>query len=266
MKKIIAAQAIFFLAVSAIAALAVRPAFADTLSPATPSDSCAPSATDIAALQAIENNAALTPAQELSQELALRKKLLGQTISCATADAQTLQATLNAVATSGNGTIMQSQLSGKLDDALNFYSIETAKVNGSGISGTEAIAKEMLAWREANYVPLEGNVNNFILWSENQGLFATAQNRLTQTQRVVDFIENAAPTNNNLDANLQAAQSSLNDAESENTAAATAIMQLQDPDTTLALIQQSLQSLATAYQQFSDLNTLIQTLLPTSSQ
>ena len=261
MKKLIATGAIFFLAGSAVTtAVIAEPALA-----ADTATGCTLPTGGFAAIQAIQNDPTLTPAQELSQELALRKQLLGATLACATQEAKNLQMTLNAVATTDRGTTMQSQLSGKLDDALNFYGIESAKLDGSGINGTQSIAKEMVAWREANFVPLEGDINNFILWSENQGLFTTAENRLTQTKRILSFIENIAPTNGNLDADLQAAQSSLNDAEDENAAAATAIAQIQPPDETLALIQQSLQSLADSYQKFSTLNKLIQVLLPTAS-
>jgi len=228
-------------------------------------DNCALTPADFASLTAIQKNPDLTPTQELNQELTLRRQLLAQTITCATQDAQALQATLAAVSsTAANAPSIQSQLSGKINNAINFYTIESAKVGTAGVSATEAIAKEMLAWRATNYTPLEGDVNNFALWSANQALFATAQTRLTQTVQVVSFIENAAAGNGDLDTALSTAQSSLATAQSENAAAGTAIGQAQLPDQTLGFIQQSLQSLANTYQKFSDLNGLIQKLLPTS--
>jgi hypothetical protein len=225
-----------------------------------PTDTCATiTAADLVSLQAAQG--------DVNQELALRKKLLGQTIDCATQDAQSLQVSLSAVSlvSGSNGDSIKSQLSGKLTDAINFYGIESAKLDGAGVRATEAIAQEMLAWRTANYIPLAGDVNDFVLWSENQSLFQTAQNRLTQTTRVVAFIESAATTNGKLDAALQAAQSAFADAQSQNNAAGLALSQVQPPDQALGLIQQSLQSLATAYQKFSDLNGIIQTLLPTGN-
>jgi hypothetical protein len=228
-------------------------------------DNCAVTSADFASLTAIQTNPALTPSQELSQELTLRRQLLAQTITCATQDAQALQATLAAVSsTAANGPSIQLQLSGKINEAINFYGIESAKVGSAGITATEAIAKEVLAWRATNYTPLEGDVNNFALWSANQALFATAQTRLTQTAQVVSFIENAAAGNGDLDTALSTAQSSFAAAQSENATAGIAISQAQPPDQTLGLIQQSLQSLANTYQKFSDLNGLIQKLLPTS--
>jgi hypothetical protein len=254
MKKILSAVFIFAIA----AGIHTEAARADAI------DVCALTQSDFTALQAIQNNPALTPDQELTQELALRKQLLTQTIACAIQNAQALQTTLNAVTpATPDGAAIQAQLSGKIDDTVNFYNIESAKLNGAGISSSEAIAKEMIAWREANYVPLEGDVNNFALWSANQTLFQTAQTRLTQTQRIVAFIENAAGGNDDLSAGLKAAQSSFSDAQNDNAAAAADLTQLQPPDQSLADIQQSLQALADTYQKFSDLNKLVQTLLPT---
>ena len=226
-------------------------------------DDCSLTTADIEALQAIQNDPTLTPSEELNEELALRKTLLATTISCAVKDTNVLEQTLNA-ATPANqaGAAIQSTLSGKLNDAINFYDLESSKLATVGISGTKAVAQELLSWREANELPLEGQVNNFILWNENQALFQTAQSRLAQTQYVVSFIESAAPSGDLQNA-LSAVIQPLQNAEDDNTQAGTALAQFLPADQSLALIQESLQSLATAYQKFSDLNTLIQQLLPT---
>jgi hypothetical protein len=263
MKKIILLTSVFC-AMMLITVPFVRQAKADDPATTSTSADCTLSASDFANLQAIENNPDLTANQELAQELALRKQLLLETISCATNDAQSLQATLQGISMSGNAAAaIQTQLLGNLTDAINFYGIEEAKVNGVGVSGAEAIAQEMLAWRTANYDPLVANINNFVLWSQNQALFTTAQNRLDQTQRVVEFIEEAA-ANSELQSSYNATYASLQQAQSENQAALMALSQLQPADKSLMQIQQSLQSLATTYQDFSALNSIIQTLLPTN--
>ena len=268
------ASAFFISGSLAFADAGPSPASAPAPSVPVPTDDCAVVApADIAALSAIENDATLTPSQELTRELTLRKQLLSETITCAVQDANVLKETLNAVvlpadggaAVGVNGEAIRSRLSGKIDDALNFYAIESAKVNGAGVSATQAIAKEMLAWRTVNYVPLAGDVTNFGLWATNQALFETAGNRLTQTGRVVTFIEGITTTNGSLQAALEAAQASFTAAQSANAAAGLAIGEAQPADMTLGLIQQSLQSLANAYQTFSDLNGLIQNFLPASN-
>ena len=252
--------------IPALFVLAVGVAHAQTAADAATSASsdCVPSQTDLARIQTVENDPTLTVAQELNQELALRRQLLDQVLSCAVNDAQALQTDLSGIATPDGGSTIQNLLNGKITDALNFYNLEASQVANAGIRGTESIAKDTLSWRTSNYIPIKEDVDDFALWSANQELFSTAENRLTQTQRVVAFIESAAP-NSGLQSSLDAARSSLADAESQDTAAENSLSELQPPDNSLALIQRSLQSLADTYQKFTDLNTLIQTLLPTTT-
>ena len=134
-------------------------------------------------------------------------------------------------------------------------------MNGAGIAGTEAVAQEVLSWRAGTFLPLSENVNNFILWAQNQDLFNTAQTRMTQTQRAVSFLESASP-NADLQTAFDAARSSFNDAESENAAAKAAFAQGLSPDQGLALIKQSLDSLSATYQNFFTVSTAISKILP----
>lgn len=220
--------------------------------------SCPIMASDIDAVTA-------AAAQGLTVELAARKALLIRTISCAQADAQTLQANLNTLAVDGDAKTIQAHLSGQLDDAMNFYNIELGKVDGTGIAGTKAVAAEVLAWRSANYDPLAASVANLTLWAQNQNLFSVADDRLNKVKGVSSFIEQAAP-NTDLENDLATAETLVQSADSENQAALNAMLQSLPPDQALALIQQSLQSLSSAYQQFFDLSTLIQTLLSATPQ
>jgi len=224
-------------------------------------DNCNLTPADFAEITAIQNNPTLTALDEVKQELAVRKDLVSQTIMCAQADVATLQSSLNAATTTtSDAANLQTALSGKLDDANNFYNLELTKLNGAGISGTESIAKDVLAWREGSYEPLAGEVNNFILWSENQSLFATAENRMQQTEQTVSFLEGASG-NTDLQNAFSAAQTSFNAAEAENTQAQNALTQFLPADQSLALIQQSLNSLSETYQQFFALSTIVNNLL-----
>lgn len=204
-------------------------------------------------------------AQTLKDEISLRRNLLNKVIGCASSDAETLQKTLkNIKAQDAVSSAIQNQLDSKLSDAINFYNAESAKVGTAGISGTQNIAKEMLTWRAANYIPAENTVGNFALWSSNQALFTTAGNRLNQTQRIVSFIENVAP-NPDLQNAMSAARESTESALAQNKIVGQLLINLQPPEESAAAIQQSLQSLADAYQKFSDLTNLIQKLLPTTT-
>lgn len=222
---------------------------------------CGISASDIAQITAIQNDPSLTSTQETNQELALRKTLVGETIACAQQEVQTLQTNLASTTVESDAQPLQAQLLGNLNDASNYYDLALTKLNSVGIAGSEAIAQEVLAWRAGTFLPLSENVNNFILWAQNQNLFDTAQTRMTQTEQAVSFLENISP-NSALQAAFDSAQSSFGNAESENAAAKTALAQNLSPDQSLGLIKQSLDSLSTTYQNFFTVSTLINNLLP----
>lgn len=224
-------------------------------------DPCAPSAADLAKLTAVRNDPTLSYSDELKAELAVRKELLSETITCAQTEASNLQASLSALTVTGDAANLSTELSGKLNDAVNFYSIELNKLNTVGIAGSQAIAREVLAYRTGSYDPLAGDANNFIIWEGNQNLFATAQTRMDQTSRAVSFLESATPNNDLQDA-MTSARSKFQNAQSENQAALQALIQFQPPDQSLAIIQESLSSLSDTYQQFFNVSTIIQTLLP----
>jgi hypothetical protein len=139
--------------------------------------------------------------------------------------------------------------------------LELTKLSGVGISGSEEIAQAVLAWRAGTFLPLSENVNNFILWAQNQSLFDTAQTRMTQTGQAVSFLEGTTP-NVALQTAFDNAQSSFNSAESENLQAKAALAQGLSPDQSLALIKQSLASLSATYQNLFTVSTLITNNLP----
>jgi hypothetical protein len=222
--------------------------------------SCTPDPSLFTHIKAIQNDPTLSYLEEIKAELAVRKQLLAATITCAKSDAETLKTSLTAITPSQNFVTLQSQLAGQLDEAMAYYDLELQKSNTAGLSGTQAVAKDLLSWRESNYAPLAENVSNFILWSQNQAVFTVAASRLGQVKSLVGsvpFSENAE-----LQSDLQESIVSLQSAQDENTKAGQAFSQSLPPDQTLALIQQSLGDLAATYQHFFDISSLVQTLLP----
>jgi hypothetical protein len=234
---------------------------AAVVAPAIIADGCGVTEADVAQIAVIQNDPTLGYIDEIKQELALRKLLVGETIDCAEQEVQTLQARLASTTAPSSAQQLQSQLAGDLNQASGFYSNELAKLNIVGIAGTKEIAQEVLTWRAGTFLPLGENVNNFILWAQNQNLFSTAQVRMTQTQHAVAFIEGATP-NQALQAALASAQSSFNDAQNENTEAETALSENLSPDQTLGFIKQSLSSLSDTYKGFSSVSTIIGTIVP----
>jgi len=225
---------------------------------------CTIAASDVAAIAAIETDPSLSASEELTQELAARKALLSKVIACAENNVTEQGAALNNITVPSAASNVQSILAGKLNDATNYYNAELAKVSTAGIAGTKEIAQEVLSWNTANYDPLAEEIANLDLWSHNQALFTTAQNRMNQTNNIVSFLESAGQ-NTALEGDLSTTQADFQSALAEHNVAENALAESLPPDQALALIQQSLADLATAYQDFSTINNLIQTLLPTNA-
>jgi hypothetical protein len=250
----IAIIATFFMALSAVALMFhIGVALAD--------DTCTLAPADFDKIATIQNDPSLSANEEVIQELAVRKQLITETITCAHAEVQSLQATLTNATATDDAKNIQSQLLGDLNDAANFYNIEVVKLDGTGLSGSKAIAREIIAWRAGTYVPLEGKVNNYLLWTQNQPLFDTAQSRMDQTRQAVAFLEGAS-ANSDLQNAFNTAYASLQAAKTENDAAENALAQSLAPDQSLALIKQSLDSLSNTYQKFFAVSDAIKALLP----
>lgn len=222
---------------------------------------CTINATDVAQITAVQNDATLSYSDETKAELALRQKLVGETIGCANQEVQSFEDAINALPALPDSQTLQSQYLGQLSYATNFYNAELAKSNESGVEETKIIAKEVLDWRESTFIPLTNQINNFILWTQNQALFDTAQTRMDQTTRAVAFLEAASP-NADLQTALNATAASFNTALSENAQAKTALDQDLSADQSLILIKQSLDSLSSTYQGFSTVSGLIKAILP----
>jgi hypothetical protein len=219
-------------------------------------DECGITKADVAQITAIQNDPTLDYSNEIRQELTVRKQLVGKTIDCAKQEVKVLQASLASTTAPSGAQQLQSQLAGNLNEATGFYNNELAKLNIVGVAGTKEIAQEVLTWRAGTFLPLSENVTNFILWAKNQHLFSTAQTRMAQTQSAVSSIERTT-SNPALQTALNSAQSSFNDAQSENVAAETALTENLSPDQTLALIKQSLSSLSDTYDGFSNVSKIV---------
>jgi hypothetical protein len=211
-------------------------------------------------IKTIQNNSSLSYSSELQQELAARRDLLTKTIQCAETSAKQKKTAIDAASVDSSLENLKSQWSDRLQSSISYYDLQLQKINGVGISGTESIAREVLTWRQNNYIPLAENVSNFIMWSDNQKLFSTAENRLSQINNLTNsalFSQNADVQND-----YEEAAVSLKTAKDQNAAAQKAFSQSLPPDETLSLIQQSLDSLSSTYQHFFDVSNIIQALLP----
>jgi type 1 fimbria pilin len=242
-----------------------RTARADSLATSTSSPNvvdnlCSVTAADIAVIQNIQGNSALDYNSEIKQELAARKALLIKTIQCAQNNALQLQEQLNGTTIDPSLISIKNQLSDNLSGAVSYYNIQIQNTSNSGIMGTKLIARDILTWRNNNYVPLAENVVNFIAWSDNQALFSAASTRLNEINALISsplFSENK-----DLQVDYEEAAASLNAAEGQNSNAKNSFAQSLSPDQTLLYVKQSLTLLSETYQHFFDISTIIQSLIP----
>jgi hypothetical protein len=230
------------------------------MSPSVNVPACGITSSDLSIIQTIQNDPTLDYSSELQQELAARRQLLTKIILCAKTDALQQQTDLMSATVDPSFQTLKNQWLSKLSDAITYYDLQLGKVNNAGVSGTEAIAKEVLLWRGSNYVPLAENVSDFIIWSKNQTFFTTAESRLAQIKNLVSsplFSENLDVQND-----FGEAAASLTTAESENLSAKNAFAESLSPEESLNFIGQSLVALSSTYQHFFDVGNLIQSLLP----
>lgn len=253
---------VVFIVICAVFAKAPRVrADATTTVPASASTgTCGVTESDLAAIKAIQNNASLGYLDEIQQELAARRNLLSKTIQCAEAEAKQAKTGLDSIAVDPSLENLKSQWSDRLSGAVSYYDLQLQKVNEVGISGTESIAKETLAWRQNNYAPLALNISNFVTWSTNQALFTTTESRLAQIDNLAGsplFSESPDVQND-----YEEAAASFKTAEDQNMAAENAFAQSLPPEQSFLFIKESLDSLSSTYQHFFDISNLIQSLLP----
>jgi len=228
-------------------------------------DGCTITKADLEVIKSIENNSALSYQEELSQELAARKELLNEILNCAETQVATLKSQLTAPQVAGaQATAIQTSLVGKLNDATTYYELERSQLAGAGIFGTEQVAQQVLAWRAGSFAPINDEITSFLLWLSNQPLFTAAATRMTQVGQVVSFL--ASTNNSALAGAFATAQSSFNAAQNQNATALNAISQSAPAAQVSGSIQQSLQSLSTAYKNLFTVSTIIQGLVPQGSQ
>ena len=222
-----------------------------------PASDCAVTQDDVATIKTIQGDPTLSYASKMAQELIVRKTLLAKTITCAKGEIGTLRDTLHVVSSTESGSVsIQAQLMSRLDDASNYYDLESDKLADAGIMGTEQVAKEILSWRGNVLAPLGNQIDSFVMWSENQPLFTAATARMAQVSRIVSFL--AATNDNDLASAFSKAQATFHAAQDQNAATEKAITQSLSGDEVSALMRQSLQSLADTYQNFFSISTIIQ--------
>ncbi len=204
-------------------------------------------------LQSIENNFALDYSARIKMGLALRKELLTDTVQCAIQNAKDLQSNLSSVSIDDESIArLQTSALSQIANAISYYELQRSQINDLGLQGSYDFAASLEAWRKGNYNPLVQESQNLILWSHNQALLATAQNRMNQVGHMVSFVQIVG--NDDIQNIWTDAQNNFNNALSFNQQAGNSLRNINDQSQTLDLMKSFLASLFITYQKLFDLS------------
>ncbi len=236
---------IFFVALVFVAAAATPAIAADTLR-------CVLSQDKLDELTAIQNDTSLDYLTEIKLELAIRKQLLGQTMDCAIMEVENIKADLSDVTV--NDPLMQNlknRLMGQLDNAGNYFALQKSKINDLGLRGSKDFAKDINEWRDGNYKPTAKNVNSLLVWTNNRGLFQSAETRINQISKTMTLLK--IVSNDEIQNLWNEAQTNFGNALKENAAAKTSLGEFAPSEESSGHIKSSLDYLSLAYKNFLNL-------------
>ena len=203
-------------------------------------------------LKDLQANSSPNAPIKISEELGLRKSLLKLVVSCATKEAEDLKQSLSDIKISDQEVrFLQNQFLPWFSDVLNYYKLESNKINDLGLQGSKDFAKNFQTWRDGNFRQTAKIVSTFILWSQNQELIQIAQNRLSQMKRGVDVF--GLGLNEEIRNDLSGAEEKFNKSKSLNNVAKDIIKTYGSSDEAIVITKQSLDALSTTYEKLIDL-------------
>jgi hypothetical protein len=212
-------------------------------------------------LKSIQNNPAFDYAQEIKAELDLRKNLLRETVGCAVKDAENIKSSLDSAAVSDADTKkLKDELSGKLGDAINYYELQRLKIDDLGLQGSRDFSRSLKDWRDGNYTTVAELASNLIIWSRNQDIIKTTQNRINQINQTVYVLK--LVDNEEIQNLWEEASANFKKALDFNGQAGESLRRFDSPDKSLEEIKSSLDALADTYKKFFELSDVISKMLP----
>lgn len=197
--------------------------------------------------------------ESIKRELAARKELLRDSISCAALDVSSLKEPLLQTPANTSNNLRENLLS-SLDEAAKYYEQKKSILNELGIQGVKDTAKEIYAWRENNFSVLAKRVKNYLVWQENQLMFTKTEERLRQINNLISslkMIEDSALQ----DISRKATNNLLN-AKEENTKTKINLERNLNSDEVLSSMKKSLEHLSGVYGNFLEISDRISEIIP----
>jgi hypothetical protein len=237
-------------------AAASRGAAAPATAPAGPCEAIAPAFDE---LTNVQHNQTQDYLANLRAELAVRKRILTDTIDCAMLKAQQFRDTVQSLPAPASGELASLYL-GKIDEVLAYYRLREASIGDLGIQGSRDVARSLKDWRDANVAPLAALVGDLTIWAKNQALMKTAESRLDQVNQMVQVLRLA--DNADIENGFREAQAHFAEAKQLNDRARQALERLGTVEDPLPVIKASLEALSTTYQSLFDLGDIVKKVLP----
>lgn len=206
-------------------------------------------------LSSIQNDSNLDYLQKIKAELAIRKKILGEVIDCATQEAEALKVKLGeANVKDAEVAATKLKLSDEIDQAITFYKNKAKTIPDLGIYGSKNLAGQLSEWRAFNYSNLVLRVANLISWNNSQGIINLVKKRLDNIKMAFIDLEVADP---NLEKIMQTAEDNLKKAEDTNELVRRAIVNSYQVDQQLMMIKDSLEATAEVYKNFFEISDIL---------
>ncbi len=194
-------------------------------------------------------------------EVALRRTILAQLISCARAEASALLARISAPSDADSQIKdLKTQFINQVTQGISYYDVQSARVPELGLRGSQDLAHEIRDWRTNNYSPLSEAATNLFMWVANQELFHKAENRFSQVRQTVYSYK--VIDNEDVVRMFGDAEVAFHDAKEANQGARDALKKFPLVNDRLSPIKSSLEALAHLYQYFFGLSEIVQKLLP----
>jgi hypothetical protein len=195
----------------------------------------------------------------IKKELSARKDLLAASIDCAQLDVVSLKDSLLSSPENVSGNLRENLLS-SLEEALKYYEQKKAILDELGIQGIKDVAREIHSWRENNFSTLAKRIKNYLVWQENQDIFAKTEDRLKQIENIISSLKMLE------DSTLQdisrKASGNLLNAKDENNRTKANLERNLNSDEVLSSMKKSLEYLSNVYGNFIEISDHISEIIP----
>ena len=216
---------------------------------------------DFARLDKVKSNPSADYLANVRAELAVRKDILRKIVACGAEEVKLLKAKVAGASTTDSGAQdIKKQLTARLDEALERYATSESRIDTLGLRGSQELSRSLKDWRMTNYSQLSELALNFLVWEKNKSLFKTARIRFEEIGKAVNSLKFA--DTEDIRKLFDEAKTDLEHAESLHRDVEQKLKTLDSPESTFAIIKESLEALSKTYQNFFDLSQMVQKVVP----